>query len=193
MDDFTMLDLVKRYSDWRRKYHNLGHVAHMFEKANDCNLKLSDAQTYAILFHDVIYDPARSDNEEKSAEYAHLNLDVDYKTKEDVCEIIRNTQKEIPTIPQSCDVIDLDLCDLCDEKAFSANTQKIYNEYLAFYPETTYEKCLTGRAKWLSSFLQRPRIYVGFLQNKDDVARQIMSHEFEEVKAEMKQRGIVNG
>src|SRR5215218_2826870 len=68
--------LVAEYSRPQRHYHNLRHVA-------DCLRELEPVQQAceqpgavraALLFHDVVYDPTRSDNEERSAASADETL-----------------------------------------------------------------------------------------------------------------------
>eukprot|EP01060_Flectonema_neradi_P031282 TRINITY_DN4702_c5_g1_i1.p1 TRINITY_DN4702_c5_g1~~TRINITY_DN4702_c5_g1_i1.p1 ORF type:complete len:731 (+),score=162.68 TRINITY_DN4702_c5_g1_i1:52-2193(+) len=53
-----------------RSYHNLSHLEDMFELFDEYKSDISrpDLVSYAIFFHDVIYDPTRTDNEKLSAE-----------------------------------------------------------------------------------------------------------------------------
>jgi len=69
-------DLVERYSEPHRHYHDLRHVSR-------CLMELDEARSQAdnpfevelaIWFHDAVYDPRRSDNEEASARYAKKTL-----------------------------------------------------------------------------------------------------------------------
>lgn len=58
----------------RRSYHNLTHLAELFEKAATFPLSDMTSVGLAIFFHDVIYEPAVKDgktNEEKSAMIFH--------------------------------------------------------------------------------------------------------------------------
>lgn len=64
-------ELVAAYSEPQRHYHTLTHVANIvaqFEAMRDRFTK-PDSVALALFFHDVVYDPARSDNEEKSADW----------------------------------------------------------------------------------------------------------------------------
>ena len=64
------LETVKKYSAKSRHYHDMNHICGMC----DCwdlfkhKLKNPDEIFMAIIYHDIIYKPTRSDNEEKSAE-----------------------------------------------------------------------------------------------------------------------------
>lgn len=63
----------EHYSEPHRRYHNLIHISSMFTNliANYSNLnELSKNYIHAaISFHDVIYDPTRTDNEERSIQF----------------------------------------------------------------------------------------------------------------------------
>lgn len=62
--DFDILD---RYNEPHRFYHNWNHIEYMLNIASNRNI-LTDELILAIVFHDIIYDPKSNDNEEKSAE-----------------------------------------------------------------------------------------------------------------------------
>ena len=55
------------YDHPHRFYHNWEHIENVMINAGD-NIK-SDEVFLAILFHDIIYDPRKKDNELKSAEF----------------------------------------------------------------------------------------------------------------------------
>mmetsp|Transcript_3063 Transcript_3063/g.7108 ORF Transcript_3063/g.7108 Transcript_3063/m.7108 type:complete len:339 (-) Transcript_3063:63-1079(-) len=71
--------IEKRYCEPWRVYHTLEHLRYLFELLDEQLKLLQDARARldvrrdrkwiecAIFFHDVVYDPARSDNEELSA------------------------------------------------------------------------------------------------------------------------------
>ena len=56
-----------KYSEPHRFYHTWDHILYMVDKAEKCGYLYNDI-ILAILFHDIVYDPLKSDNEEKSAE-----------------------------------------------------------------------------------------------------------------------------
>src|SRR5689334_10156503 len=70
-------DLVRAYGEPHRHYHTLYHIAALLALLDRHGSDGSDreALTLAILFHDVVYDPARPDNEEASAAWATARLD----------------------------------------------------------------------------------------------------------------------
>src|SRR5215475_16071560 len=64
--------IVEHYSASERAYHDLSHIQSLLSLSESLLDKIQnrDAHYFAIWFHDVIYDTKRSDNEEKSAEFA---------------------------------------------------------------------------------------------------------------------------
>ena len=61
-------DLVARYEDDGRYYHNLKHIQNVLEIIESVRVIAADLEAIklAAWFHDVIYDPAATDNEEQS-------------------------------------------------------------------------------------------------------------------------------
>lgn len=64
--------LAAAYAEPGRHYHDLGHVRHVLDLA--AGFRLGDTEReaveFALWFHDAISDPARDDNEARSAELA---------------------------------------------------------------------------------------------------------------------------
>jgi predicted metal-dependent HD superfamily phosphohydrolase len=63
-------NLIKSYSELQRHYHTLTHIAHclsLFDKIS-AELQNPEALELAIWFHDVIYKPGATDNEQLSAD-----------------------------------------------------------------------------------------------------------------------------
>lgn len=70
--DLLWQDIARRYQQPQRAYHTLTHIQHMFiqfERIKHC-LYEPHMIGLAIYYHDVIYEPTRSDNEWQSAKYA---------------------------------------------------------------------------------------------------------------------------
>ena len=65
-------DIAARYNEPQRAYHTLKHIQQLFEQLDQIKDKLYEPHiiALALYYHDVIYDPRRSDNELKSAGYA---------------------------------------------------------------------------------------------------------------------------
>lgn len=65
-------DIAVRYNETQRAYHTLRHVRQLFEQFEQivAHLHKPHLIALALYYHDVIYNPTRSDNELKSAEHA---------------------------------------------------------------------------------------------------------------------------
>ena len=65
-------DIATRYNEPQRAYHTLKHIRQLFEQFEQIKDKLYEPHiiALALYYHDMIYEPKRSDNELKSAEYA---------------------------------------------------------------------------------------------------------------------------
>ena len=61
-----------RYGESQRAYHNLSHIEQLLVQFDSIKHHLSKPHivALALFYHDVIYEPTQSDNEQKSAEYA---------------------------------------------------------------------------------------------------------------------------
>ncbi len=81
-DDDTLWDgIAQAYGEPQRHYHTLVHIAAVVRDGQRVHAQFDDADValLALFFHDLIYDPARSDNEAQSAERMRALLadDVD--------------------------------------------------------------------------------------------------------------------
>lgn len=74
----ALLDALERaYAEPPRAYHHIGHVLEVLGHFRDVHTwKDPRAVAGAILFHDAVYEPGRSDNERRSAELANELLAV---------------------------------------------------------------------------------------------------------------------
>jgi predicted metal-dependent HD superfamily phosphohydrolase len=65
-------DIVTRYGEPQRAYHTLNHIEQLLVQFENIKHYLAEPHitALALYYHDVIYDPTRSDNELKSADFA---------------------------------------------------------------------------------------------------------------------------
>jgi predicted metal-dependent HD superfamily phosphohydrolase len=84
-------DLVDRWSQPHREYHTLEHLDRMLSIVDDHAELAEDANTVrlAAWFHDAVYDPDASDNEERSALLAREVLDALALPPERIREVVR--------------------------------------------------------------------------------------------------------
>jgi predicted metal-dependent HD superfamily phosphohydrolase len=155
--------IVEHYSAKNRAYHNLSHIQSLFALSEALLEKVQnrDALYFAVWFHDVIYDTKRSDNEEKSAEFAVealAGLGVPEQTFATTREMILAT-KHHRADDLSWDTkafLDLDTSILgAPEEIYKEYSRAIRKEY-SWVPDFLYRK---GRLKVLNDFLGRDRIY----------------------------------
>ena len=142
----AQLDLLRRMGSPERHYHGLDHLAALWIRHKRYGVgtpfvsrRLSRLIACAILFHDAVYDPTRTDNEvrsaglwEKSAPTDLPRRDVDW-----VAITIRATADHLGphparTLRQRARrwLLDLDLTPLGDEPdLFDRNTRALRAEY----------------------------------------------------------------
>jgi predicted metal-dependent HD superfamily phosphohydrolase len=150
------------YSGPLRHYHNVHHVAECIREFGPvrASSRNADAVAAALLFHDIVYDSARADNEERSADVAAdylRNVGKSDPFVEDVRALILATKHSAE--PQTDDtriVVDVDLSILGKPaEQFDAYERAIRLEY-GHVPEEAFR---AGRSRVLRAFLERPSIY----------------------------------
>ena len=156
-------DLAAAYGEDGRFYHNLIHIKHALGVAEQLREVAVDftAVQLALWFHDVVYDPRRSDNEAESAAYAErvlrpLGVPDDLLTK--VRQLILATKShEAPDDnPDVRVMLDADLAILsAPPEQYDAYAQAIRQEY-SFVPDEAYR---VGRTAVLQTFLARSPFY----------------------------------
>ncbi|MBU1127262.1 MAG: hypothetical protein ABIH88_00100 [Patescibacteria group bacterium] len=163
-------DLLLRYKESHRRYHNLSHLKECFvefEKVAHL-LKNPDSVEMAIWYHDAIYNPKKQDNEEKSAMLFLKNakeLCLSDIFKKDISQLILETKHQKP--PKENDakfLIDIDLSILGkNKKRFEKYEEQIREEY-CFVPKKEFNQ---KRKAFLESLLKRQNIYsTSFFKDK---------------------------
>ncbi len=137
----------------------------MLSKIKEFKLDVNDYDSIilAIWFHDVVYDVRRSDNEEKSAEFAETflnNISYDKLKIEKIKNLILKTKEHSKLYPnEDFDTklfLDLDLSILgTDDETYKNYAKNIRKEY-SFVPDEVYNN---ARAKILESFLKLEYIF----------------------------------
>ena len=162
--DGTLEELVRAYTEPHRHYHTLDHVADLLRLLESHGgVSDADAVKLAILFHDVVYDPARHDNEAASANLAMKRLSSLGFPRQLIGKVERYvlaTQHDrAPQARVDADLdvlLDLDLSVLAAASdRYQAYASAIRQEYLAV-PDALYRP---GRRRVLEVFLARPQIY----------------------------------
>jgi len=155
-------ELVSRYSEPQRHYHNLRHLGEClaeFDSAREL-AKAPVAVELAIWFHDAVYDPHAADNEERSAELAQQRITQGGGGAElgrAVAALVQATKTHDPGWhPDAPLLVDVDLSILGQPKErFQEYEAQIRREY-HWVPVETFK---VKRAEILKMFLARDRIY----------------------------------
>lgn len=182
-------DLVRRYAEPQRAYHNLAHIEHcLAELAAAADLvSQQDAVEFALWFHDAVYDPRAGDNEERSAELARqvgagAGAGLPASFGERVTELILATKRHEPVADGDTAVLlDVDLSILGQPAdRFDRYEAEIRREY-AWVPEAVF---CAKRAEILAAFLARPALYQTdrFRQRYEQAARRNLQRSIARLK-----------
>ncbi|MFC5722530.1 hypothetical protein ACFP1Z_20385 [Streptomyces gamaensis] len=156
-------ELLRRWSEPQRRYHTVDHLAAVLARVDELAGHARDADTvrFAAWFHDAVYRPDRSENEERSAHLAEralpeLGLGADRAAE--VARLVRLTVGHDPA-PGDHDgevLCDADLAVLAGTpQEYAAYAAAVREEY-AFVPDEAFR---AGRAEVLRHLLGLPRLF----------------------------------
>ena len=151
-------DLIKRYNEPHRHYHNINHLHDCFIKFDSCQYLFKDTVSIqlAIWFHDAIWNPLSKVNEVSSANLFERTVTT-FNT-ELIKNMILSTEKHFP-LSFNQDLLyflDIDLSILGANKSlFRKYEENICKEYSHVEP-LDY---LKGRSKILQKFLEREPMF----------------------------------
>jgi predicted metal-dependent HD superfamily phosphohydrolase len=154
--------LAAAYAEPGRAYHTAEHI-------RDCLIQLDQSRDIArrpdeveaaVWFHDAVYLPGASDNEDRSARLAQTALlacAVPLEVSRRVADLVLATRHlTLPREPDGQLLCDIDLSILGREpEIFDEFERRIRREY-AWVPEPTYRR---NRTEVLVGFLRRRSIY----------------------------------
>ncbi len=157
--------LLRRWSEPWRRYHTLHHldaVLTVLDQLADAGAEGdADAARLAAWFHDAVYAPERSENEERSARLAErvlAELELPAAAVAGTARLVRLTAEHDPAPG------DADAALLCDaDLAVLGGPAEAYADYAAavraeygFVPDQEFR---SGRAAVLRQLLALPRLY----------------------------------
>jgi len=156
-------DLLERWAEPQRKYHTLDHLVAVLARATELTAYAHDPDTVALAawFHDAVYRPDRSENEERSAQLAERALreaGVDEERTAEVARLVRLTVTHDPAEDDHDGEVlcDADLAVLAgDPAAYAAYAAAVREEY-GFVPDDLFR---AGRADILRRLLELPRLF----------------------------------
>ncbi len=176
------LEIEENYSGKSRHYHNLKHLEAMLTDLSEVRFKDmdDDPMLFALFYHDIIYNPRSSDNEERSAKLAsdrlrQLNVPDNKIQKAAQMIIATKTHKSSNDLHTSL-LIDADLAVLGKNPEQYDEYSKSVRKEFSIYPDFIYNP---GRRKVLQHFLEMERIYkTSHFHNKYEVqARENLKNE----------------
>ncbi|WNZ10611.1 hypothetical protein [Streptomyces sp. 11x1] len=163
-DPFPYCDnLIKRWAEPQRKYHTLDHLTAVLDRIEVLEDHATDPDLVrlAAWFHDAVYLPDRSENEERSARLAERALPEAGVSEERTAEVARLVRLTVTHDPADDDpngqvLCDADLAILASPPdAYAAYAAAVREEY-GFVPDDAFR---AGRAAVLRQLLDLPRLF----------------------------------
>jgi predicted metal-dependent HD superfamily phosphohydrolase len=161
-----IVDLRRRYAEPQRVYHTWRHVkellAHYVEIRSE--LRAADAVLLAILFHDAVYDPTRSDNEDLSAELLQSTREAASESVVLAARLIKATKDhkiaaDLPAkdVEDAALFLDMDIAILGAPRGRFIEYEKQIRAEYAHVPDEAFR---AGRLKILRRFIDRRPLFL---------------------------------
>lgn len=158
-------NLLRRWSEPQRRYHTPAHLLDVLNRVDELAPHVPGADVDAVLlaawFHDAVYRPDRSENEERSAALAERALreaEVPQARTDEVARLVRLTATHDPA-PGDADgelLCDADLAVLAGSPDEYARYAAAVREEYGFLPDGAF---LKGRAGVLRQLLGLPHLF----------------------------------
>jgi predicted metal-dependent HD superfamily phosphohydrolase len=155
-------ELIARYGDGARVYHDLGHLADVLSAIDLLHDEVEDgdAVELAAWFHDAVYDVAAADNEQASARFAETLLGGRLPAGQlrEVARLVMLTRDHAVQPPDANGSVlsDADLSVLVrDPAGYADYARRVRQEYAAV-PDAAFR---AGRAAVLRRLLARPALF----------------------------------
>ncbi|MEU6991583.1 hypothetical protein ABZ953_13110 [Streptomyces sp. NPDC046465] len=155
--------LLARWSEPQRKYHTTAHLTAVLDHLDVLADHADDPELVrlAAWFHDAVYAPDRSENEERSARLAERALSEAGLAETQVAEVARLVRLTITHDPADDDHNGEALCDAdlailaAPSDAYAAYAAAVREEY-GFVPDEAFRR---GRADILRQLVALPRLF----------------------------------
>jgi len=177
-------EIEQSYSAQSRHYHTLKHLDNLLQQLTEVkpDIKHWDTILFTLYYHDIVYNAAKSDNEEKSAELAVKRMNL-VSASPEVIERCKNqilaTKQHVENAdPDTNYFLDADLSILGQPWEVYADYYKNVRKEYSIYPALIYNP---GRKKVLRHFLTMDRIFKTdhFFRKFDQPARQNLQKEID--------------
>ncbi len=155
--DQIFVELTTWYSQSHRFYHTLAHILQVLETIEAQQKKAGNFQAiqFAAWFHDAVYDPQASDNEEQSAAIATSRLalfQIPDAQITKISDLILCTKTHQAEDQDAQILLDADLSILNAEPTQYWNYARSIRQEYAWVPDEAYR---VGRQAVLEKFLRR--------------------------------------
>lgn len=177
-------DIDLHYSYKNRYYHTLNHLENLLNQLLEVKNEIKDWNCilFTLYYHDIIYKATKSDNEDKSADFAKkimIKLSVAKSIIDNCKSQILATKKHLFNLDLDINYfIDADLSILGqDWDLYSSYYKNVRKEY-SIYPDLLYNP---GRKKVLKYFLAMEKIFKTdyFYQKFESNARKNLKKEYD--------------
>ncbi|MEV8527542.1 MULTISPECIES: hypothetical protein [unclassified Streptomyces] len=156
-------DLLARWAEPQRRYHDTAHLTAVLDHIDVLEQYAHDPALVrlAAWFHDAVYLPDRSENEERSARLAERALPEAGLSAQATAEVARLVRLTVTHAPDDGDANGAVLCDAdlailaAHPEAYAAYAAAVREEY-AFVPQDLFR---AGRADVLRQLLALPRLF----------------------------------
>jgi predicted metal-dependent HD superfamily phosphohydrolase len=155
-------EVEANYSGKKRHYHTLLHLENLLQQLHNVKEQIKDWDTvlFTLYYHDIIYNPLKTTNEEKSAEFAQNRMQsvgVPQPIVDNCVNQILATKKHLLSTDNDTNFFtDADLSILGQPwEVYEKYYHQVRKEY-ALYPDLIYNP---GRKKVLHHFLQMQQIF----------------------------------
>ncbi|MEU8616389.1 hypothetical protein [Streptomyces sp. NPDC048623] len=159
-------NLLSRWTEPHRRYHTADHLRAVLDRIDELTDQGGEGGELELVrlgawFHDAVYRPDRTENEERSAALAERALTEAGLTPHEVTEVARLVRLTITHDPAPGDLNGETLCDA--DLAILASRPDTYQGYTAavreeyaFVPDAAFRE---GRASVLRQLLALPRLF----------------------------------
>ncbi|MFF9148505.1 hypothetical protein ACF1BN_26990 [Streptomyces sp. NPDC014861] len=159
-------DLLARWAEPQRRYHTVSHLRAVLARIDELADQGGEGGELELVrlaawFHDAVYRPDRSENEERSAALAERALNEAGLTAHEVAEVARLVRLTVTHDPDPGDLNGETLCDAdlailaSDPDTYGGYAAAVREEY-AFVPDEAFRE---GRAAVLRQLLDLPRLF----------------------------------
>ncbi|MFJ8664290.1 hypothetical protein [Streptomyces sp. NPDC093600] len=156
-------NLLARWAEPQRRYHTVDHLRAVLDRIDEIPSAGAELELVrlAAWFHDAVYRPERSENEERSAALAEKALTEAGLPARDVTEVARLVRLTTTHDPAPGDTNGEILCDAdlailaTDPDTYEGYAAAVREEY-AFVPDDAFRE---GRATVLRQLLALPALY----------------------------------